>query len=347
MQIQNIDNRKQKLHIDGNELRDESGKLIAREEEVPRKLSDIAAERLVTRDLSPRDVSPGPGTQATFSGRAMGAVADVAAPVALTKHQQGSWFGESTDDATKQVLPLGYSAGGQPPEMHPNFTGTAFDTVARGLCALVGPEHGANADYDFAAMAIERLASAHRVDRELRVARLLLDDTKWTAGNVITLAAAAKWNGGASSDPIANLHAGMEVSIFPVTRIIMSEPVHNFYVRNPSVSKYATNDLLQLPPITVARLKNTSSGAIAYAWGTTACVLICEPETPTSLSTARTLRWDSPTIAAEQITNGILVRQFFDPHLGGRGSRYVAVIIQEQEVMIGPSLGALIKGAGQ
>lgn len=337
------------LHIDGEELRDDAGKLVAREMDPANRYARRAAEMLrgrpfVQRDLGPRDVSVG-RIEATFQAKSPMGVADDVAPVRLVGHSEGRFFGETLDDATKQATPDTAAGGAAVPEIFPNFTGVSYSTTPRALTCRVPREVVGNSDYDFTMVAIDRLASAQRLAREIRVATMMQTSGNWASAAVQTIAAAAKWNGGASADPLSNIFTGRAASLLPVTAIILPETLEQWLYTNGKMSTFTTAGG-QLPSVYAGRMRKIVSGAPAYVWGNHV-VLICEPESEASIGTAVTLRWLPELRTGEHAFDGVIVRQFHTGDVGPRGQTYATMILNDCECMLSNQLGALILNAYQ
>ena len=88
-------------------------------------------------------------------------------------------------------------------------------------------EQAADAPLKIRQATLRRIMNAILLAREIRVANMLQNASNWNSANVQTILAAARWNGGASSDPVANIHAALEASWGDVTGVAMSLPAYN------------------------------------------------------------------------------------------------------------------------
>lgn len=326
-------------------------------------------ERLVTMDLAQSDVhidSALPNYAAGY--RLADGMADVALPPLVVPKASNKYFTWDTVNAFRRVIPNGGIGGGVVPEVNPTLSNSSYQTKEYALGAFVPAQIEANADAPLRPYqaATKRVMNALLLEREIRVATTLQTSGNWDASLVTSLAAAAKWNGGASSDPVADLHLLLEASAMPVTGIIMSERVAHWFTRNAAVQKftgYKANvkplpsasefaGILELPPIYIAKMKYFASGtALSYVWGNHVVLVHAPAENPPTsqddVATGYTFRWnggDAPDGAANA---GFLVRTYFDPKRGSRGGNMVVVVHNDIEVMTSNLVGGLILNAFQ
>lgn len=273
-------------------------------------------------------------------------IADFVAPPVMVDKASDYFFTWDKDDALQGAHTQLASEASPLPEISPRVSETLFTTVPYGLASFVpqGIIAAADAPLNPRMAAISRIMNAMTIGRESRAATLLMSGTTFS-GYTANIAAGAKWNGGATSDPISDLHTALEAALMPITDIIMSERVAHAFARNPNVAKYGLykNDtreldlekvsaVLSLPPITVGKMKvkSNSAGTYGYAWGN-GCLLIHREPGPTvdqmSISTAKTFRWRKGGLGTD--SNGFRVRQWFDPSKGQDGGEYVAVLCNE------------------
>jgi hypothetical protein len=158
----------------------------------------------------------------------------------------------------------------------------------------------------------------------------------------------------------------MDASYLPVTGIGVSGQLWRAWIRNANFQKFFTfkdgidpipnykeipNDF-KLPTIYVDETKYTVGGSLSFVWGNDV-VLIHEPTTmpPTSqmdVATSTTFRWSGGTVPPDgALTGGMLVRSYFDPKRGPRGSTVVTCAHYDTEVMTSGYAGALVINAYQ
>lgn len=296
--------------------------------------------------------------------------ADIALPVVITDKASNKFFQWSNVNAFRRVIPNGATPGGQVSEINPALANDSYTTVEYALGAFIPTEVMANADSPLRPQmaAVARVMNALRLEREIRAATLLRTSGNWDSSVVVTLAAAAKWNGGVSSDPVANLHSIIEASQMPVTDIVMSEQVRNKFATNAQVQKYfAMNPsgggkgiptagqlsaILELPPITVVKMKYFASGTtMSYVWGGDVVLLHRPPQVPVmtqeDVATGYTFRWNGGGAQDGSATAGFLVRTYYDQKRGARGGMQVVVVHNDAEKMTANAVGGLIIGAYQ
>jgi len=336
----------------------------------PVRMRDSAGdERLVQMDLGTADVHIAAALPNYAAGYKLAdGVADLACPPVLVPKDTNKYYTWDKENAFSRVAPTNNASGAGTPEINPTLSNASYQTVPRALGAFIPTEVLANADSPLRPemAAIRRVMDALRLEREIRVATLMQTGANWDSTLYTNLAAGAKWNGGASSDPLADLHKIIESSYAPVTGIIMSELVEHDFVRNAQVQKYIYTkngigavpsmgelaSALKLPPIYTAKQKYIKSGALTYVWGNDV-VLIHEPaQMPPSdqedVATAITFRWDGGGTADGSMTSGWLVRKFFMQDRGqGRGGQKLVVVHNDTEIMTSKFVGGLVKGAHQ
>lgn len=324
--------------------------------------------RLVTMDLAPSDVH----TNAALANYAAGyhlesGVADVASPVVMVPKQSDVFYTWDNADDFKRKIPNAASPGGAVAEVNPTLTPATYTTVEYALGGFLPTEVQSNADaplQPFVKMT-QIVVDGLTLEREIRVATLLQASANWNSGLVTTLLSGAQWDGGGSSDPLANLQKTLENSYMPVTGIVWSEQVEHDFVRNPAVQKYFTykdsvtgvpdprtiSTQLRLPPIYTGRMKYITGGALTYVWGSHVVLLHQPSETPPTsqmeVATSYTFRWNGGQAPDGTMTGGLLVRTYFDPKRGARGGTQVVVVVNDSEQMTSGFVGGLILNAHQ
>lgn len=331
--------------------------------------------QLVTMDLGVTDVHIPSAMPNYAAGYTLAdGVADIAMPVIMAPKQQDKFFTWDSANAFKRVLPTSASAGGAVGEVNPTLSNASYTTQEYALASVIPTEVEANADSPLRPFeaATVRVMNALRLEREIRVQAKLTASGSWDANNVIALGATAMWNNGSTSDPLKNLQDLKEKSLMRLTRLIFTEPAYHAFVRNPAVKSYwafkaddglvvpdpaKISAVLRLPPIVVADMKYTSGGVATYVWpaaagASSAVVAVHEPpqNPPTSqqdVATSYTFRWAGGSAPDGTITAGFLVRSFYDPKRGPRGSRYLVIVHNDAEVMTSTVVGGLITGVIQ
>jgi hypothetical protein len=322
-------------------------------------------------ELGPADVHIQRGLPGYAAGYTLAdGIADMASPPFLVPNQSDKYWTWSEKNAFTLVTPI-VGGTGSPPETNAGLSSTAFQTVPYTLGAFVPTELQANADaplnvmQKFTRIVMDKLKLA----REKRVVTLLQTTGSWNSNLVNTVAAASKWNNGASADPIADLQLGVEQSYMDPTDIAMSGLLYHWFIRSPAVQKYwyakagtpqlptpaeisklLTSDF-GIPPITVGRMKYlaTATGGISYVWGNDAVLLrsTAALATQQDVATCRTFRWTGGATSDGSAVGGWLVRTYFDPKRGGRGGTAIVVSHYDTEVMTSNLVGALTHNAYQ
>jgi hypothetical protein len=290
-------------------------------------------------------------------------IADYVAPAVLVDKASDYYYTWDKDDALQGAQTMLVSEASPIPEISPRLSSTLYTTAPFGLATFVpqGVLAAADAALNPRLAGINRLMSAMSIAREGRAAALM--STVTFSGYTAAIAAGAKWNGGATSDPIADLHGAIEAALMPITDIVMSEQVCHDFARNPNVAKYGLykdnskqldlaqlSTVLSLPPITVGKMKgkSASAGTYGYTWGA-GCLLLHREPGPTvdqmSISTAKTFRWRKGGLGSD--ANGFRVRQWFDPSKGQDGGEYIAVCCNEVVVATSAASGYYLSACHQ
>lgn len=343
---------------------------LARETGKPVRMKDADGEgQLITMDLSIADVHSDFALPNYAAGYKLAdSAADIASPVILVPKPSNKFNTWDSANAFRRVLPNAAGPGAGVPEVNPTLSRDNYSTVEYALSAFIPTEIGMAADAPLQPYqaAVKRVMNALRLEREIRVATLMETSGTWDSSVVKTILAAAKWNGGANSDPIKDIFAIMEASAMPVTRIIMSEVAEHAFMTNPTVqAKIAFKDstkplpniselsaLLSLPPMYSAKMKYFQSGtSLSYVWGNHV-VLVHEPTSnPPSdqedVASNYTFRWDGGSSPDGAMTAGFMVRTYFDQTRGGRGGTRAVVVHNDAEKQTSKLVGGLILNAIQ
>lgn len=327
-------------------------------------------ERAIAMELGVNDVHL-PAALPNFAGgyRNFQPIADMAAPPVVVPKPADKYFVFDSNDAYQIAEPTVGAPAGQVNEVSPRLTNSTFTTLEYALGGFVSTQLEAAADSPLRIRqaTTKRILIALLMRRELRVANLLNTTGNWNSNNVVTLGAGFQWNGGASADPVKDIHARMEASLGEISGMIMSEPLWHAFQRNPNVQKYFAyksgaqpipdavqmSAVLQLPPIYVGKMKYkaVNGGALTFMWGNN-CILIRQPDQmpPTSqddIATAYTFRWSGSGVTDGQAQGGFIVREFFNQVRGSQGGTQLVVIHHDTEVMTSGFVGGLIAAAYQ
>lgn len=337
-----------------------------------RTMTDPQTGRLVTMDLGVADVhidSALANYAAGYQEAADTGIADMVVPVLPVEKNSNKFYTWDKNDVFQDAQNLEVVPGGAMAEISPRLSSANYNCTSYGIQSFVATEVQANADSALnpERQAVVRCMNAIKLARERRCAALLMGSGNWTGGYTAPIAAGAKWNGGASSDPVRDLYTAMEASLVDVTGIVMSERTFHDFVQNAQVQKYIATktavapipgasdfaSLLQLPPIIVGKRKGiVTATTYGYVWGDNVALIHADAGIPSggaSVSTARTFRWNGANGGTTDGTmqGGWLVRTYYDPKRGPRGGRCVAVVHNDTEVMTSTVAGALLTAAHQ
>lgn len=328
-----------------------------------------ARERAHLMDLGPSDVHQASPMSNFASGyRNEPPMADMFAPPLLTEKPSAKYYQYDRNDAFQRALPVVGAGGAGVPEISPRLANTSFSTTERASGGYVSTQTEAaqDAPLRIRQATARRVMTALMIEREIRVATLATTTGSWATGLHTTLGAGYQWNGGASADPVKDIHERMEASWGGVTGMIMSQPLFHAFVRNPAVrAYYAYKDsaaaapdptqlsaLLRIPQIFVAKMQYiNTSGVKAYIWGNDVTLVRQPDEMPPAsqddVMTACTFRWNAVDVRDGAAAGGFIVREFFVQDRGSMGGNKIVIVHQDAEVMTSAYVGGLIKAAYQ
>jgi hypothetical protein len=306
---------------------------------------DLRLMALAQGQLGQSDVQT-QGTIATSLAPALETIADLVCPVTLVSKSSGTWLSDDVgQDLAKPVAPQ-VAGTSSPPELNPKLTSTSFDaTNGRALAVDIAAETLANADLDLVKLSIRRLVNAFKLDREVRVANLLMTSANWPSGN--RTAAAVKWNG-VSPTPLVDVFGALAKSIIAPSFLVMSESASQYFYSNTSVYQHLTAGG-PIPTPIVASAHKMTSGAADYVWGSTTsanAILVYAGGDPEAVSTARTFRYigDAPDREAAKEADGYLLRSFLMDKRGARGTRSLVLAANDADAILSGQLGGIITG---
>jgi hypothetical protein len=323
----------------------------------------------IAMDLGTSDVHQAAATPGYAAGyRNEAPMADMFAPPLIRNKPSDKFYTFAKEDAFQRATPVVGATSAQVAEIAPRLANQTFNTIEYALGGFVGTQIEAAAD---AALRIRqatmtRVLNAQMIEREIRVAALATTASNWDTSVVATVLAAAKWDGGASSDPIADIHARAEASWGDPTGVVLSEKVFHAMQRNPQVQKYFAyknsasplpgsgdmSSLLNIPQIFVAKMKYINpAGVLDYIWGNDVVLFRMPaqmpPTTQDDVASAVTFRWDAGSVADGTASNGMLVREYYVQDRGTMGGNKVVLILHDAEVTTSKFVGGLIKSAWQ
>lgn len=300
--------------------------------------------------------------------------ADIAMPPVLVANASDRYWEWDKDDAFQAVDGTVVSPGANVREVSARLSSNRFQTKQYALGAFVPTEVTANADAPLQIILqdMRRVMAALHVNREIRVADIMLNSANYSGNRLITLGAGAKWNGGASSDPIANIQQIMEAMLMPASGMIMDLTTWNWFTRNPAVQKFTTfktaappipgadqrdmfASLLNIPKPHVCQMRRKNmavADSYPFVWANDVVVYHRPdggglPLDGRDVATGYTFRWTGGTVEGATVEGGWMIRSFFNPYRGARGGTQIIVTHNDAEQFISGFVGGLIKGAIQ
>lgn len=330
-----------------------------------------AGER-VQLALTPADVHSPEELSTYMAGYHMpgGFRADEVSKVIPVDTDEDKYRSMSTADAFQRVQVKG-SMQGAIPEIDPRSSLDSYKVVEKFVGSFIPAQVESNATgiYKPRAAAARRCLRALQLDREYDVWDLLTTSGSWDSSVVLALSAAEKWNGGASADPIANIHSMLEASAQTVTDLWMNYKAANLFLRTASVrdqmrmligdgaanqsivdlmnstQKNAMHDLLipGLPPIHIVAAKAmNSSGVLGYIMGSGFVVgTVTPPGVPTDgeeIASTYTFRRKGPQGV------GYNTREFRVEGRGPLGGTMLVASVADVPKMTSGLVGGLITG---
>lgn len=332
------------------------------------------SDRRVLMDLGVADVHiPGQMAGAAAGYHPADGIADVIAPVVMSAHQKDSIPIWDATNAFRYSTPTVSTPGADVPTASITLGSKQFSTKSRALSFVLPVEVIENADSPLAPYDTGRRAIQDdlRKARELRVCTAALTAANWDSSVVTDLGAAYGWVTGASADPVKDIqNLVLASAMTDKLRLVMDEPTWMAFQRHPAVQKFNVfksdvpafntpdrlSALLELPPITVQKMKffNTSNvntyvmAQAATSQSKTGGVVLVRDvagiSDPTEISSMKTVRWSGGTTSDGTIVAGWLVRAYFDPRKGPRGSYVIVVAHNDDEIFPVSSGGALVGG---
>lgn len=187
--------------------------------------------------------------------------ADEASPPILVDRDEDRFRTFDSDDAFRRVQVKG-SPQGSIPEVDPITALTNYKVVDRYVGSFVPYQTELNAVKALKPRqaAARRCKRALMLDREMDVWTLLTTVGSWNSLNVNALSAGQKWNGGASSDPLLDIHYLLENSAQQVTDLWMSYKVANAFMRHDKVRDHMRQLLGDAAPATTLQNLNVAVG---------------------------------------------------------------------------------------
>lgn len=343
--------------LDGERVRDDGGKPLAGRvgsDGQERTLSGLGADWMVGRkvllDIARGELGIGDVATAAFQADygipTSDVVADEVSAVRYVPHDRGVWYPENAADAIQLAETAAPAAGSGFGTIYPGFTSTTFTTTGYAIGAKIPRQLNANADMNLKKRATRRVIEALRLAREVRVATLLTTSTNWASANRVT--ATAKWNGGATANPLLDMMNALAASYLPANILIMPESSAQYFYVQPQTST-GIRDYIQargeMPKILYARAKKSLSGAPAYVWAPSnpvAVALVRVTDDPLDYPSSQTFRWLGDARDGARV-EGILVREFQDEGL----NTWIVGSHNDAEVIVSNQVGAIITGAVQ
>lgn len=322
-------------------------------------------------DLGPSDVHQAaamPNYAAGYSND--GFVADVIAPPILVNKPTDKYYTFAKEDAFQRATPIIGAAGAQVMEVQPRLANATYNTVEYALGGFVTTQLESMAD---AALKLRRAFALRiykvlMIERELRVATMLTTSANFDSSVVTTIAAGSQWDGGASADPVKDVHTQVEKAwAEDLSGTLLNQQIFHNFQRNPAVQKYIAykgnarplpsdkefGALLELPPFYQAKAKYiNTSGALAYIWPSTNVAMFRMPSSmppvdQSDVSTAVTFRWNDTSAPDGRVSNGFVIREFYVQGRGSKGGFMQIMIHQDAEVVTSKFAAGLIVNAYQ
>lgn len=220
-------------------VRNQDGKYVLRLAEDVQGLG--RAGELITLAATPADVTNQTEELDSYLGgyRPMGFAADMVSKVVLVDKEAGTRRDFSLENAFEVVDPRNGRHGAIKEVDHKSET-ASYRVSERALASYIpfSTENDAVQLYNVRAASGEMISWKLALWREIEIWTDLTTVANWNAANRTTLLAAAQWNGGASADPMLELHTRIKASAQVVTDIFMNPDVGFYFLADSKVRDY-------------------------------------------------------------------------------------------------------------
>ena len=327
-------------------------------------------EMLITMDLAPSDVHV-PGLLPNYAAgyRLSPGVADKVSPIVMVDRQSNYYPTWDKENSFNRASPNEAQPGASVAEISPTLSKTQYSCVERALASALTVETIANASGALKPWqkTIDFVQEKLRLERAFRVLTKATTSSNWDASVYVSLGASFGWKTGASADPVKDLLTMLEASWTDGSFFAMSRATRNILSRSPGFQKYfayksnvnaiPSGDQLSagldIPPILVddMKSKNTSNNA-AYVFDQViangAVLLIKDapgvPADQMDISSTKTFRWTGGESPDGTMSGGWMVRTYFDPKRGAKGSYVVVCAHWDDEQQTSAFAGGLLVG---
>lgn len=294
-------------------------------------------------------------------------LADLISPPLLVDRDTNYFFEFQREDAFQRAIPMTAGVNASVAEISPRLqSSSSYKCVARALGAFVPYEIVANADSPLKVEQafMRRVINAQKLEREIRVSGKLRTSANWDSAT--TIAAGYQWNGGASSDPVKDIHTVLDSSSGEPTGIALSGRTYRAYTRNAAVRSYiaykdstpgipdpsALQAQLRLPPFFICEMRYiNSSGTLTFVWGNDVVIFRNPAEMPPvsqeDVATSYTFRWRNPPSPDGTNSGGFVVRKFVDQNRGPSGGTKIVCVNYDDEKVTSKYIGNLLINAYQ
>lgn len=316
----------------------------------------IGAPRRIELALDPADVRVRPLlNEAALAYKTDEFLADTLAPVKLTRERSGEYNIWSRDDfyyaPDDRIGPNGSAK-----EVSPTLSRDNYSVKAHSFKGWTSNDtEFANPSIRAGFRTVTLVRQKLEFKRERRVADLFLTAGNYASSNKRTLGSTAKWNGGSTADPIADILAMQEALPAPATDIIFSDITWHVAQQNAALKAILASQInnqgilrpqdiglyFGIPNVWINKaLYRDSSGNLKRIWSEADVWMGTTNRGQDELTFARTFR-------LSQGAGGFVTKTWRDEDRGVDGGAWTRVAFSDDEKIVAADHGTLIIGVKQ
>jgi len=283
-------------------------------------------------------------------------IADQVLPRVPVGRQEFKWYKYDLGETFRIPSTL-VSRRGQPGEVEFGFTEAVGAAIDYGIEDAIPQADIDNAPdgYDPVKYAAERLTDIVLLDREQRVANIVLDAASYTTGNSTVLSGTSQWSDYTNSDPVTDILTALDSIVMRPNTIVLGQAVWSKLMLHPKViaacygsasttgivTKSVLADKLEVQQILIGRswlnsARQGQSASLSRVWGKHAALLHINP-----LARAGTI----PTFGFTAQWGTRVAGSWPDKNVGLRGGVRVRSGESVVETICAPDLGYLFANA--
>lgn len=300
-------------------------------------------------------------------------IADEACPVSGTDSKLVKYYKYTRADANR-ITDDEMSPDGMPNQRKFSKTSVEVEVAPHGLfdrlpiTDLTGSNDGGDLEMD----TVEDLTDDILLNREKRVADLLMTPANYGSANKVTLS--TPWTNQTSSTPIQTIQTGQRACALPPNIMVMDRVTWDAFRIHPDIldrlggptrkagmaQRDQVAEMFELEKVLIGEVRYNSANpgateAYSYIWPQGRVLLAHQPQTPRKkqLMLARTYRLnqtnnggaDAEGARPGERRGGFLVTQVVEEQRGTAGTLFIKVAHEEKSVHVATDAGYLISSA--